>query len=79
MMCNKDKKNKSIVLTEDDGFEVGKFVGVRVGMFDGEAVGLLVGLFVVGLDVGDTVGWDVVGVAVGLLVGLLVVGLEVGV
>jgi predicted transporter len=36
-------------------------------------------LSVVGLDVGDSVGLDVVGVAVGLLVGLFVVGLDVGV
>lgn len=73
---NKDKQTK--VLTEDDGFEVGKFVGVRVGMSDGDAVGLLLGLLDEGFDVGDTVGLDVVGVAVGLLLGVFDEGLDVG-
>ena len=45
----------------------------------GVVVGLLVGLFVVDVKVGNSVGLDDMGVAVGLLVGLLVVGLEVGV
>ena len=51
-------------------------------MSDGEAVGLLVGLFVVGLDVGDGVGLrvgDGVGLRVGDDVGLRVVGGAVGV
>jgi hypothetical protein len=40
---------------------------------------LLVGLSVVGLDVGVSVGLDVVWKAVGLLVGVSVVGLDVGI
>ena len=53
-------------------------VGNNVGSSDGLVVGLVDGLIVVGLDVGNRVGLFVVGLTDGIPVGLFVVGLSVG-